>query len=1158
VQLPKYFADHDDLYEWCDRRLLLIFSGLLCNRIIRLSKEHHSASLIQKSWRTSWKLSLRQKDAAVLLQNVFASYFNSRHIANMRKHVECFQSYFYSCITRQIFHKERVSSILFTFMTSMRVQNSFKIFKNSVLDLQSASRSVLLKLRFANLRHIVHLVQTNLHSYLSSASFANSRSKIFDVQAVLLSYLTKRKTQDLISSAEVIQLSLQTVTLNMYIGTLSFSCLSIQSALKAVYCSLLCRKTFDSHHVLQGALQSYEHSRNMKSIKFAVETINTFCNAFFMRSYYNELFNGTTLILESISPYFYSKTFSDLREGVISSQSFFLKYQSVIRFVRFKAATTLIQSALKSTLALRNWNQFKTKVETIQAQLYMCIDCVTINDLKAAALSFRAHASMYICRQAFLNYMKHALVIQASYKAFDESLNFALSKDDILCVQASFGSLSFLMNFRSKIASAETLQSSMSAYDFAVDFAFMKQVTVSIQSAMISLKSTMTHQRNAKAIKDIQGALCSFKSLTRFQQIRSDVQSTSVLRSVLYQKNLKRLKYASTIVQSYFRSAFNQNFLSEYISRKQEASCIIASSFKAYLSNSSFAEYRAIVNNLQAALQTNFVQRKLDCLNSHVDVVQASFRCLQNSDFFIGLSDSTKIIQNVLNAYTAQNYFHLLRNNVENLLTLRSFLSYKNIAQSRNASHVIQAFLRSSLKVQHVAVYLRLKHHATDLISGFLKSYLVSAKISKQVRLVVTSQSLLQTKIICKKFENVKHLSRTVQASFRALQTTSNFVSIQNSAIISQCFLNAVALKHKTLQVLESVDVINTSLKSWRYFEFVKEAIFEERVLDAAASIFVAFYESRKVSISFELYRSAIITCQNGLSSAWNVCSFSRLLNSCKVMQAFISSIKGQLNFKNEKGNLKFERSAVIIQRKWRFFREFILPKRTKSRVLIQSWSRSVLARKSYCNIMDSSLTIQSCFNSFFQLQDRFLDIWSITRAQARVRGYLVRKHCSPEITEARLRIEKAYKNWNSDKSITSRLSNCLQYLLYESQSLSQQVDALKELEYLTSLLPECCTTALEAGAVPALYSFLASLNRSLPHQDIATYSLGILKHLSDHDPQAVLDLNICGKVLMERMTSFREHPQILLRVLKLLDIGCDKVEYFALVKKYFLYLSDD
>lgn len=107
--------------------------------------------------------------------------------------------------------------------------------------------------------------------------------------------------------------------------------------------------------------------------------------------------------------------------------------------------------------------------------------------------------------------------------------------------------------------------------------------------------------------------------------------------------------------------------------------------------------------------------------------------------------------------------------------------------------------------------------------------------------------------------------------------------------------------------------------------------------------------------------------------------------------------------------------------------------------------------------------------------------------------------------------------------------------------------------ELVTSLLPWACDAAAEAGAIPVLYDFLESLNKSEPHLDMANTTLQILLYLIRYQKTSHLAVETTCflDVLLDRMVAFKEKPFLMLKVLKLIYLSCcHKSQFVDLLKE--------
>jgi hypothetical protein len=1144
VKIPNHISDVDDLYEWCDRKMMVICAAILHNRIVPFSREHYAAAALQKAWRKSCNANVKFNDSILSLQNFFGIWHASRNLLQLRNAVKIIQSYFRNYLEALQSQRSLASTIINSAAKSLQAHHDFKFLSFTSLILQTFLKTAYLQLRSSKLKNSVQTVQSEFKTHVSLFRFTNIKCSISLIEEIFISCLQSFKFRRLSGHTKVIQADFSAEFFRNGYLLLRKNVMDLQVGLQGIISFFNFKKASASFRVMQAFLKCYHNHKLFYKKRLAAQTLASSLRAFEISSIFREYSNASSVIQGSVHSAFVLQNFTALLDCAVLIQCNFLQYLNSRKASNEVSAIAIIESNLYAYIFRKRLMRFRTKVSVSQDQFRAHLQCAKIQLIKEACSSIRAQLSMYVSRAAYLNYRENIQVFQSFYAAKKDEKYFRMAKDHIISIQAGFGSLSIILERRLKTESVKIVQGSLRAFTYSADFTFMWDVALTVQAYFFSLRWQMHTSAIAKAVLDVQGSIASFASLSHFKNFYEHAECLKTLRACGIARNFATIRSVTLSAQS-FLSAMSFYHQTKSIKRSVHE---IQRVFSSFLSLLSFKRACKTVETLESLRACVFSLRFRRIRNTML-VLQASFDSVSYRQHVLNLSKPTSLIQGTITAFISCIQFQNLRDHAQSISSLSSIPLARQFYECREATSIIQTCLKSKLHLRQVSTQLKEKEDACNIMRCIFTVFMFSRSFSKYRLFVISNQAVLHMIRARLIFSRYLEFVQGIQASFVTMQVMNSFQHERESVLILQSYFNAFLFRGDISHVVQSVTILQTAFKSLRYAEFVKEAICEEKVLNAATSIIIGVFEARKSVLALKYFRNSLIISQSGLHALRQCIHLRKYRESLVVVGTCLLSIKACMDYNDQKTYLIEERSAYVIQKQWAFFKKFILPNRRRSRILIQNWSRALLVQKRYKNLLDSSLACQSFFTSFLSLQERFLDVWSISRVQASVRGYLVRKNCPPEVSAARRRIEKANENWSPQNSITSRLSHCLQFLLFESQSLSQQVDALKELEYLTSLLPECCNTALEAGAVPALYSFLASLNRSLPHQDIATYSLGILKHLSDHDPEAVLDLNICGKVLMERMTSFREHPQILLRVLKLLDVGCGKVEYFAMVR---------
>jgi abnormal spindle-like microcephaly-associated protein len=138
---------------------------------------------------------------------------------------------------------------------------------------------------------------------------------------------------------------------------------------------------------------------------------------------------------------------------------------------------------------------------------------------------------------------------------------------------------------------------------------------------------------------------------------------------------------------------------------------------------------------------------------------------------------------------------------------------------------------------------------------------------------------------------------------------------------------------------------------------------------------------------------------------------------------------------------------------------------------------------------------------------------WAVGRLQARSRARRVRARAyarRPELVEIAQRAAKARAAALADPRlwICNRTNVALETLL-TSKNLGDVLRAVSSLEMFTLIARNVCLQMVERGAVPVVFTLLATCNRSTPHQKIVGHGLRALTNMAK---LASLQAELCAQ----------------------------------------------
>ena len=234
--------------------------------------------------------------------------------------------------------------------------------------------------------------------------------------------------------------------------------------------------------------------------------------------------------------------------------------------------------------------------------------------------------------------------------------------------------------------------------------------------------------------------------------------------------------------------------------------------------------------------------------------------------------------------------------------------------------------------------------------------------------------------------------------------------------------------------------------------------------------------------------------------------------------------------------------AAVLIQSRFRAHCDRSVFKETRRACIhIQAAFRRSLAMRLAGRLRDENLAmrraaavacIERCVHSWIASRRRREDAAAATRVASTVRiqsawrGHLVRRACSTEMQAIRRRFIAAavLGRQHPELRIGNRAREAI-ITLMESKRLSEALQGCTILEQSSSYSHIICELLVSSHAVPKLFRFIRSCNRSKPHTELLVNILSILNNIAQYHWLVGSIFETPGGVLtlVEQLQTFRD-----------------------------------
>ena len=193
---------------------------------------------------------------------------------------------------------------------------------------------------------------------------------------------------------------------------------------------------------------------------------------------------------------------------------------------------------------------------------------------------------------------------------------------------------------------------------------------------------------------------------------------------------------------------------------------------------------------------------------------------------------------------------------------------------------------------------------------------------------------------------------------------------------------------------------------------------------------------------------------------------------------------------------LKLKRSMPVVEAKL----HALIAKRNHAACVIQRVYRMYKFRREMKKYRNAALKIQTWTRSMSQRYLFLRSKYAIYRIQMLYRNvYMPKRHAAAKVIQKTIRsyIQKKLSVYGERLSgghmltLGARMGTDINTLSRPCE-IGRITVALRDLDKVTSLSPECCFTFIREGALEYLYSFISACNSSIPHLDLVKYCLRV------------------------------------------------------------------
>ncbi|XP_061595024.1 abnormal spindle-like microcephaly-associated protein [Cololabis saira] len=791
-------------------------------------------------------------------------------------------------------------------------------------------------------------------------------------------------------------------------------------------------------------------------------------------------------------------------------------------FLRVRRAAVLVQAAYRGKVTRECLKKQHGAATVIQAAFrrraaqkkYLCLR-------KAATLvqrRFRATTLAHKTREEYDALRNAALVVQAAWRGRTARKTVETWHQGATLIQAHYRRYKLQTEYRSKRAAAVVLQhhyrASAAAREDREAYLHKKAACVALQAAFRGMKVRTELQKKHQAATLLQSKVRMFVCRRRYLLLQSAavtiqqryralvlcrgrqdqfrelqqaaVKLQAVFRGLRVRRDLKRRTDAATAIQAQFRM---YKVRMSYLATKC-AAVIVQERYRANklreLQTQRYGAMRRAAVLLQAAYRGHVSRRRLAETHRAAAVIQRKFLSVAARRRFLAVKAAALVCQRRYRALTLarkhrRDYLARRRAAVCLQAAYRGHAVRKQLQVRHTAAVAIQAQFRS---YRQRARYQRLRWACSTLQERYrarkdartaahaLIAKRKAASVIQAAYRGMTSRRLIQRR---------HRAAGVIQRAYRAHRQRQQFLKLKSSAVTVQQKYRATtaarAARSDYARAKRAAVTLQRGCRAWRSRRQVLEAARTENRLRFTSAVF---------------HHLAAVKIQRALRAHWALKSAKTQIHSVISIQRWVRARRERRRYLEYKTKVVAAQRAV---RRWRARRH------------------------------EAAAVIQRAVRKFLLLRRQQRVERGIVKAQALWRGHRSRRlNDNPKTVKLRRRLHRVSAEVKDDDKLCNKTASALGFLL-RYKHFSYILEALKNLEIATRLLPECCERLVDSGATNVIFTLIRSCNRSVPCMDVITYSIQILLNLSKYHKtvEAVYAVENSVETLLDLLQRYRE-----------------------------------
>ncbi|XP_074655688.1 uncharacterized protein LOC141909201 [Tubulanus polymorphus] len=989
-----------------DEKVVITYVSFLCARLMDIRSECRAARVIQAAWR-KYRLTKLVAHKNVKLTAVRVIQKHVRLFLTRRKRlikekktraVVILQAYVRRFLSqRRVAREHRAATIIQSAFRTYRCRSRYVGILRAVRTIQRKFRATKLMLNarseFVGKRTVAVVIQRNIRRYLLAKRNHRESEAALTIQSAWRMCVCRRRYQRLKSSARFVQ--------TFYRGRLAtlrdrYSYLQRRGA--AVY--------------IQRAFRSYLGYKNRIRIRAAV-AIQSWWRGELVRLEVARMTVATGIIRERYRGHVLTKLCR-------------------MRFLQLRIASTVIQTAYRTSRQRREYQRLRASVIRIQASWRGYRERERYRRVTRACRliqsRFRVYRTMSRQRDEFRRVRSAAVVVQKNLRAMLYRRRYSRMVRAAVAIQTSFRAYVHRRRFLSLRCAASIAQSVYRRGRLAKrtreEFARMKSAAVSIQSYVRMVNDRRRFVTTKRAVLTVETAYIAYRLRIQRSEAASTIQKfyrSYKLGSAVREMYLRR-KESACIIQQVFRS-----FLRKKQERRERAATTIQSYFRMTRCRLRFLEQKRAAVVLQSFYRTYARRNEYRRLLRATRIIQSRYRHFKLAQStrreFVRVKSAAVVVQTLVRMRLAQRQFALWRQSA--VLIQRSFRAYKLrkqfIAMKRAALVIERAYSNYRARKDARHAFAR-RRDAVVRIQAIVRGRATRQRYAKLKNAVIRAQAIWRGRKVRCELLRLTMAVITIQRSYRRMirrrLDEADRRRQDGAAVIIQSAWRRYSQRRNYEQKKLNAIAIQSA---WRMFSARRE--FARRKW--AAITIQKTYRGYSRRVEFLVRKGACIAIQAVVRGWLARLRYRRQQLAAMCVQSCVRAFLLRRRFVRQK------QAAITIQRFYRATKaarsiraDYL--KRRDSIVCIQAFYRMFAARECYLRLRRAAIVIQSsrrqicCARRFERIRRAAVTIQKFYRRYRVARG---EREELARVIRSCIAIQSAFRRWSCRRRFLERRS---------------------------------------------------------------------------------------------------------------------------------------